>query len=65
MFKDYQPKKKDMMNTFLLMIFAKINFRAIVFTLGEMGLDQLDISHEIVSKLFLRHGATFCLNETQ
>lgn len=36
----------------------------LISSLGEMGLDQLNISHEIARKLLLRHGATFRLNDS-
>ena len=33
-------------------------------SLGEIGLDQLKISHGIARKLLLRHGTTFRLNDS-
>lgn len=53
------------MNIFLLMIFLpRSSLEPLLTSLGEMGLHQLNISHEIARKLLLRHGATFRLNDS-
>ena len=64
LFKDYQPKKGYdeyfSSDNFL----PRSSLEPLLSSLGEMGLDQLNISHEIARKLLLRHGATFRLNDS-
>ena len=64
MFNNYQPKKGYdeyfSSDDFL----PRSSLEPLLSSLGEMGLDQLNISHEIARKLLLRHGATFRLNDT-
>ena len=64
MFNNYQPKKGYdeyfSSDDFL----PRSSLEPLLSSLGEMGLDQLNISHEIARKLLLRRGATFRLNDT-
>jgi hypothetical protein len=58
MFKDYQPKK-GYDEYFSSDDFSpRSTLEPLLSSLGEMGLDQLNISHEIARKLLLRHGST-------
>ncbi len=64
MFTDYQPKKGYdeyfSSNNFSL----RMTLKPLLSSLGEMGLEQLNVSHGIARKLLLRHGATFRLNDS-
>ena len=64
MFTDYQPKK-GYDEYFSSEDFSpRTTLEPLLSSLGEIGLDQLNISHEIARKLLLRHGATFLLNDS-
>ena len=64
MFTDYQPKK-GYDEYFSAEDFSpRTTLEPLLSSLGEIGLDQLNISHEIARKLLLRHGATFLLNDS-
>ncbi len=64
MFTDYQPKK-GYDEYFSSDDFSpRTTLEPLLSSLGEIGLDQLNISHEIARKLLLRHGATFLLNDS-
>ena len=64
MFNNYHPKngydEYFSSDDFL----PRSSLEPLLSSLGEMGLDQLNISHEIARKLLLRHGATFRLNDS-
>ena len=64
MFTDYQPKKGYdeyfSSNNFS----PRMTLKPLLSSLGEMGLEQLNVSHGIARKLLLRHGATFRLNDS-
>ena len=51
MFKDYQPKKEYDENFFSGDILPRSFLDPLLSSLGEMGLDQSKISHEIARKL--------------
>ncbi len=64
MFTDYQPKK-GYDEYFSSEDFSpRTSLEPLLSSLGKIGLDQLNISHEIARKLLLRHGATFLLNDS-
>lgn len=64
MFTDYQPKK-GYDEYFSSDDFSpRTTLEPLLSSLGDIGLDQLNISHEIARKLLLRHGATFLLNDS-
>ena len=64
MFTDYQPKK-GYDEYFSSEDFSpRTSLEPLLSSLKKMGLDQLNISHEIARKLLLRHGATFRLNDS-
>ena len=64
MFTDYQPKK-GYDEYFSSDDFSpRTTLKPLLSSLGDIGLDQLNISHEIARKLLLRHGATFLLNDS-
>ncbi|MBR87140.1 MAG: hypothetical protein CMM29_10165 [Rhodospirillaceae bacterium] len=64
MFTDYQPKK-GYDEYFSSDDFSpRTTLEPLLSSLGAIGLDQLNISHEIARKLLLRHGATFLLNDS-
>ena len=64
MFTDYQPKK-GYDEYFSSEDFSpRATLEPLLSSLMEIGLDQLNISHEIARKLLLRHGATFLLNDS-
>jgi len=63
-FTDYQPKK-GYDEYFSSEDFSpRTSLEPLLSSLGKIGLDQLNISHEIARKLLLRHGATFLLNDS-
>jgi len=63
-FTDYQPKK-GYDEYFSSDDFSpRTTLEPLLSSLGDIGLDQLNISHEIARKLLLRHGATFLLNDS-
>jgi len=63
-FTDYQPKK-GYDEYFSSEDFSpRATLEPLLSSLMEIGLDQLNISHEIARKLLLRHGATFLLNDS-
>jgi len=63
-FTDYQPKK-GYDEYFSSDDFSpRTTLEPLLSSLGAIGLDQLNISHEIARKLLLRHGATFLLNDS-
>ena len=64
MFTNYQPKK-GYDEYFSSDDFSpRTTLEPLLSSLGDIGLDQLNISHEIARKLLLRHGATFLLNDS-
>ena len=64
MFKNYQPKKGYDEYFSSEDSLPRSSLEPLLSSLGEMGLDQLNISHGIARKLLLRHGATFRLNDS-
>ena len=64
MFTDYQPKK-GYDEYFTSEDFSpRTSLEPLLSSLKKIGLDQLNVSHEIARKLLLRHGATFRLNDS-
>ena len=64
MFTGYQPKK-GYDEYFSSEDFSpRTSLEPLLSSLGKIGLDQLNISHEIARKLLLRHGVTFLLNDS-
>ena len=64
MFTDYQPKKGYDEYFSSEGCSPRTSLEPLLSSLGKIGLDQLNISHEIARKLLLRHGATFLLNDS-
>ena len=64
MFTDYQPKKGYDEYFSSEGFSPRTSLEPLLSSLGKIGLDQLNISHEIARKLLLRHGATFLLNDS-
>ena len=64
MFTDYQPKKGYDEYFSSVDFSPRATLEPLLSSLMEIGLDQLNISHEIARKLLLRHGATFLLNDS-
>jgi len=63
-FTDYQPKKGYDEYFSSEGCSPRTSLEPLLSSLGKIGLDQLNISHEIARKLLLRHGATFLLNDS-